>query len=181
MEASAPCPGISRVRCVPGLEGHQHPGCCPPALHSFPPDGDTVAGEETSPHTRPARDAKQRVHTDPASACSAAAPGGRHRCDPVSQIKKQQLCPPLASQVTPGSDLNPDPGIGVARCPSGGDRGRQGRWPGRGVRSGRQASVRLRLRGCSEAWRKVPGSSCPGWQALLRLGGGRREMDFLVQ
>lgn len=68
----------------------------------------------------------------PASACSAATGGSGRRCDPVSQMKKHQLCLPLASQVLPGSDLNPDPGVSVARRPSGAERGRRGRWPRRG-------------------------------------------------
>lgn len=125
---------------------------------------ETVAREGALPHAQSARDARQRLRTDPVSACSAATPGSRHRCDLVPQIRKHQLCPLLASRLTPGLDLNPDPGISVARCPSGDDRGRQGRWPGRqvggaggqvgGRGDGRvrgQASVQLSLHGCYEA------------------------------
>lgn len=93
---------------------------------------ETAAREEASPHAQAARDAEQHLLTAPASACSAATGGSGRRCDPVSQMKKHQLCPPLASQVLPGSDLNPDPGVSVARRPSGAERGRRGRWPRRG-------------------------------------------------
>lgn len=167
-EASAPCRGLSRVCGV--CRGWRVTSIRAAARllstaslqrgHT-----ETVAREGALPHAQAARDARQRLRTDPASACSAATPGSRHRCDPVPQIKKHQLCPLLASQLTPGLDLNPDPGISVARCPSGDDRGRQGRSSGRRVGGGAggqvggrgdgrvrgQASVQLSLHGCYEA------------------------------